>query len=603
MKKLFFTLVLLYLSVPLLSQSASNKTLIDSIKKTLFNDTKKAKKLSYRLLNKSKKEKNLKDQGLAYFYLADLSGAESQIDSVFYFYEKAIQKAIETNDFDLELKFKINKAGYLFNQNDFDSALELYDECLDLAKKNNDSYAYDFIVIQRGNIYYEIEKYDEALSIFKDGLKKQNFDRLSRLGIQLSLSRVFLKINKPDSSLVYINKGLSVSKKFKYVEYEIFFRDQLATAFIYSRKYKEAENELNKAYLIAKEYGVVVYLRMICISQAKLYTLQNRSEEAVRLMEELLVNKENVPISIENNIQIDNILAENYKLLGNSERAAFYFERYVDDSKKIGQKKIETIDYLHSINVSEIENEKKALSYQKWGLIIALSVLSMLLVVFYFRKRKKEQENQEKFDHLLRRINEYEAGLVQNESTVSEEEHHIARNHIADIEEVIEVEHSFEEDVESESEENGIQEDDLDSEGYDEEFASGNATGFIIKDEKVNQILDGLVRLEEKKYFLKQECTLHTVAKKLKTNTAYLSKIVNNELGKSFSTYINELRINYIIVELKNNARLRSYSVNAIAVEIGYKRPDAFTRYFKEATGITPTIYIKKINQHIESSK
>lgn len=603
MKKLFFTLVFLYLSVPLLSQSASNKTLIDSIKKTLFNDTKKAKKLSYRLLNKSKKAKNLKDQGLAYFYLADLSGAESQIDSVFYFYEKAIQKAIENKDFDLELKFKINKAGYLFNQNDFDSALELYDECLDLAKKNNDSYAYDFIVIQRGNVYYEIEKYEEALVIFKEGLKKQNFDRLSRLGIQLSLSKTFLKLNKPDSSLVFINKGLSVSRKFHYDEYEIFFRDQLATAFIYSKRYKEAEKELKKAYIIAKKYGVVGYLRMICISQARLYTLQNRSEEAVRIMEELLVNKENVPVSIENSIQIDNILAENYKLLGNSEKAAYYFEKYVDDSKKIGQKKIETIDYLHNISVSEIEDEKQTLSNQKWGLTMALSVLSVLLIIFYFRKRKKEQENQLRFDHLIRRINEYEAGLVQDENATKEEEHHIARNHITDIEEAIEEEHSFEEDIEREQVENSIQEDDSESEGYDEESASESASGFIIKDEKVNQILDGLVRLEEKKYFLKQECTLHTVAKKLKTNTAYLSKIVNNELGKSFSTYINELRINYIIVELKNNARLRSYSVNAIAVEIGYKRPDAFTRYFKEATGITPTVYIKKINQHIESSR
>ncbi|MFC4816581.1 helix-turn-helix domain-containing protein [Flavobacterium sp. GCM10023249] len=603
MKNLFFTLVFLYLSVPLLAQSASNKTLIDSIKKTLFNDTKKAKKLSYRLLAKSKKTKNLKEQGLAYFYLADLSGAESQIDSVFYFYEKAIQKAVENNDSDLELKFKINKAGYLFNQNDFDSALELYDECLSLAKKNNDSYAYDFIVIQRGNVYFEIEKYDEALSIFKAGLQKQNFDRLSRLGIQLSLSKAFLKLNKPDSSLVYINKGLAVSKKFKYVEYEIFFRDQLATAFIYSKRYKEAENELNKAYLIAEEYGVVGYLRMIRISRAKLYTLQNRSKEAVNLMEELLVNKENVPFSIENSIQIDNILAENYKVLGNSERAAYYFEKYVDDSKKIGQKKIETIDYLHNINVSEIENEKKALSYQKWGLTIALSVLSLLLVVLYFRKKKKEQENQEKFDHLMRRINEFEAGVNVEKETPIEEELHIARNHIADIEETTEEEVSFEATFEGEMEEESIEEMDSEPESYDEEMLASGATGFIIKDEKVNQILDGLVRLEEKKYFLKQECTLHTVAKKLKTNTAYLSKIVNNELGKSFSTYINELRINYIIVELKNNARLRSYSVNAIAVEIGYKRPDAFTRYFKEATGITPTIYIKKINQHLENNK
>ena len=127
------------------------------------------------------------------------------------------------------------------------------------------------------------------------------------------------------------------------------------------------------------------------------------------------------------------------------------------------------------------------------------------------------------------------------------------------------------------------------------------SNSYIIKNEKVNEILEKLVALEEKKYFLKQECTLHNVAKKLKTNTSYLSKIVNNELGKNFNTYINELRINYIIIELKNNSKLRSYSVNAIAIEIGYKRPDAFTRSFKEVTGLTPATYIKKVNKLLEN--
>lgn len=601
MKKHGIILILLFVFSAVLSQPSTNKVLIDSIKKNLFNNTKKAKYLSYRLLKKSKKEKNNKDQSLAYFYLADLSGAESQKDSVFYFYEKAIQKATENNYTDLLLKFKINKAGYLFNQNDFDGALELYNECMELAKRNNDSYAYDYIVIQRGNIYYEIEKYDEALEIFKKGLKKQKFDRISKLSIQLSLSKTFLKLNKPDSSLTFIKKGLSESQKFHYDEYEIFFRDQLATIFIYSKKYENAESELKKALVLANKYGVVNYSRMIIINLAKLYTLQSKSEEAVQLLHELLKNKENVPLSIENNVQIDNILAENYKRLNDSEKAAFYFEKYVEDSKKIGQKKIETIDYLHSMNVSEIENQKEALILQRWFLLTAFSVLSIFSVFIYLRKRRNERENQSRFESLIRRINEYEANQQNEASYIESYDHQIAKRTIThiEIEETGETEDGFTENL---PEVIPAQENE-DSVNLNNDQVYETSSGFIIKDETVNEILDGLVKLEEKEYFLKQECTLHTVAKKLKTNTAYLSKIVNNELGKSFSTYINELRINYIIVELKNNSRLRSYSVNAIAVEIGYKRPDAFTRYFKEATGITPTIYIQKINQHLKNNE
>jgi len=87
------------------------------------------------------------------------------------------------------------------------------------------------------------------------------------------------------------------------------------------------------------------------------------------------------------------------------------------------------------------------------------------------------------------------------------------------------------------------------------------------------------------------------MAKKLKTNTSYLSKIINNHLDKSFSIYINELRINYAILELKNNKRLRQYSVKAIAEDMGYKNADAFSRYFRAATGISPSVYIKKIDK------
>ena len=120
---------------------------------------------------------------------------------------------------------------------------------------------------------------------------------------------------------------------------------------------------------------------------------------------------------------------------------------------------------------------------------------------------------------------------------------------------------------------------------------------YIIDDDKIKEILSKIKQLEDKKYYLKQDCTMHNMAKRLKTNTSYLSNITNNHLNKTFSNYINELRIDYVILELKNNKRLRSYSVKAISEEIGYKSADSFAKYFKEATGLTPSVYIKKINR------
>ncbi|THF49527.1 AraC family transcriptional regulator [Flavobacterium supellecticarium] len=186
---------------------------------------------------------------------------------------------------------------------------------------------------------------------------------------------------------------------------------------------------------------------------------------------------------------------------------------------------------------------------------ILLVIVLIILVFCYCWYSKSEKEHKEKFQILLNKINDFELRKGQQENGLFISENSNGRKNFPD-----------------------------------------EAT-FTITDERINDILEKLKKLEQQKYFLRQDCTLHKVAKKLKTNTAYLSRIVNNELGKSFSNYINELRINYVISELKSNSRLRAYSINAIADEIGYKSPDSFSKYFKEATGISPAVYIRKIEK------
>jgi len=116
-----------------------------------------------------------------------------------------------------------------------------------------------------------------------------------------------------------------------------------------------------------------------------------------------------------------------------------------------------------------------------------------------------------------------------------------------------------------------------------------------LPEETKQNILAGLKKLEDQEYYLKQECSSYNVAKKINTNTSYLSKVVNAHYGKNFNTYINDLRINYAIIRLKNDVFFRSYSIQSIAEELGYKSADSFTKYFKKDTGLNPSFYIKNI--------
>ena len=122
-------------------------------------------------------------------------------------------------------------------------------------------------------------------------------------------------------------------------------------------------------------------------------------------------------------------------------------------------------------------------------------------------------------------------------------------------------------------------------------------TTAAVNEETTQQILKGLQKLEKENYYLHPGCNAHNVAKRIKTNTTYLSKVINSEFNKNFSTYINDLRINYAIVSLKQNVQFRNYTVNAIAKELGYKSADSFTKYFKKDTGLLPSFYIKKLNE------
>lgn len=119
--------------------------------------------------------------------------------------------------------------------------------------------------------------------------------------------------------------------------------------------------------------------------------------------------------------------------------------------------------------------------------------------------------------------------------------------------------------------------------------------GLSIDEEKENEIMKKLKELEDKLVFLNQDFTQQFVAKRIKTNTAYLSYVVNNRFGKSFSEYANELKINYVINQLITNPTYRKYSTQAIAESAGFKKASSFTISFKKRTGLTPVQFAEKI--------
>jgi AraC-like DNA-binding protein len=85
------------------------------------------------------------------------------------------------------------------------------------------------------------------------------------------------------------------------------------------------------------------------------------------------------------------------------------------------------------------------------------------------------------------------------------------------------------------------------------------------------------------------------LAKKLNTNTSYLSYIINKVKNQSFKQYITALKINYLLKKLQQEKKFRNYTIKSLAEEIGYTNASAFTRAFKIYKGITPSEFIKSL--------
>lgn len=125
------------------------------------------------------------------------------------------------------------------------------------------------------------------------------------------------------------------------------------------------------------------------------------------------------------------------------------------------------------------------------------------------------------------------------------------------------------------------------------------STKLKINDQQHKQIIDGLIKLEKKHYYLKEDFNLYNASKKIGTNTTYLSNVVKKYKKMSFNDYTNELRINYIAKLLTSDKKIRSYTTQAIAEICGYKNAKSFTRIFKKYTGITPYQFIERINKEL----
>ncbi|WP_410881432.1 helix-turn-helix domain-containing protein [Myroides sp. DW712] len=133
-----------------------------------------------------------------------------------------------------------------------------------------------------------------------------------------------------------------------------------------------------------------------------------------------------------------------------------------------------------------------------------------------------------------------------------------------------------------------------------EEAVKSQDTGVdhtYISRETEELILQGIQLFEEKKEFLKHEISLSKLASQIGVNHRYLSYVIKHHKLQDFSSYINTLRIEYIVLLLQENPETLKYKISYLADLCGFASHSRFTITFKRIKGISPSTFIEQLKK------
>ncbi|GAB3824251.1 helix-turn-helix domain-containing protein [Hymenobacter jeollabukensis] len=88
--------------------------------------------------------------------------------------------------------------------------------------------------------------------------------------------------------------------------------------------------------------------------------------------------------------------------------------------------------------------------------------------------------------------------------------------------------------------------------------------------------------------YLAPELTLSELAAQLRTNTSWLSRVINTGCGQNFNDFVNEYRVREAEQRLRD-PQFRHYTLLAVALESGFNSKSTFNRVFRKLRGLTPS--------------
>lgn len=452
-------------------------------------------------------------------------------------YQKGVKFSTEVNDVIQMVKFKSNIA--LINEEigNYQLAIRNLRQNNDFINKNENVYSKDQFQNSKSNINMD-------LGSSYEGYYMKNRDKMHLL----------------DSAEYFYKKAVTYSENF--ASNKIAAKMSLGNIYLVKKDLVNAEKTYFDILFLSKQNNSEVLFQAANYNLGDLYFWSKKYDKA------LICFKKVDSISLKNKTLDANYLKSNYlqakiyNIMNEPEKAYKHSKIYLDTYEKSETKlREEALEVNYKLGVEDLGTEMESIQEKYRNEVLwnkALKVFYVLLVVgiiFSLIKNIRDKNKAHKKMNAL--IEEFKANLEKKENPV-----------------VVEA---------------------VETEDLEEVQLKKENANLSIDEAKENKIVEKLLALENKLEYLNADFTLPYVAKKIKTNTTYLSYVVNKRFGKSFGEYSNELKINYVINEMITNHMYRKYSTQAIAESVGFKNAVSFAKSFRKRTGVSPAQFASNI--------
>lgn len=528
------------------------------------------------LIKRATVSENKADVAKFYLTLLDIRNADlsdSDLKNNYYDYDllEYILQFTQINELNASYESGLLwKAISFYNNGKIKEALTVAEEAYKFSEKTNNisnkwllKRLIGGLQVDYGNVAIGLQNLKEVESIYVTGEVKEihiyNTDFYNRdvlASVRYSIADTYFEIDSLDAADYYIEKVKEYADTGENVEYHDTYLGLKGGILIKQKKYLEGLEVTNQ--YISNDFN------KLDKELSHSYAMMGIAYEGLNLKEKAttsFLTSDSLFVAAGSDYYFDelkqtfNYLLNHYKKEGNTNKQIAYLNKMIAYEEAVGSIKESVSNGVTSMyTIPELTTEKELLtrklakekSTSKAGIILflILSCVGVIVVIFQYRKRliyKKKFESLKV--NLEKRITREPAPLKKSTNEVP-----IKR------------------------------------------------TPPQLKSIQLDKIEAGLKNFEDTLLFTEENITLKNLALQVGTNSTYLSKYINDKKSENFSVYINDLRINHILEQLYRSDTLRTYTVSALAREVGFSNSKSFSNHFKRITGLSVTYFISSLD-------